>query len=356
MGRSEGMNAIDRYEQLQKKYLGMAKRRNLSLCTLRNYESVTDNLKDFLKRRVEQGIIVKEYVSFDDIEAWTYEMTESGSKPSTVKQKLVTIGQFFSFATKPYIPEDLRYEQSPVSPDFYPKVVAEQIPEIMTDEEIIRLWEYSRNYRSSEAGFARNYALVILMLTTGLRNKEVLDLRLSDVDFSENEIYVHNGKGRKDRIVDMPDICAAALENYLNSGVRPSYLPDDDYLFGTTAEHKFGNAQAGANSERWHRGTTAWLSQLVETHVKNQTGRDGVRSHDLRHLFARVTLNATGNLAELQGAMGHTSPVVTERYSGRLMQRRKRDSARAVLAARDKAAEHLRSINQARRDVIRLFA
>lgn len=344
------MTVLERYDALVNRWLHTAKRNNLTESSVQNYISCTKCFREFLQTRAENGMIGDGYVSFDDVQAWIDEMAENGNKPTTIKQRLVVIGQFFNFCAKPYIPDDLRYAQSPVSRDFYPKTVTEQIPEILPDEAIIKLWKYERKYSATDAQFARNYALVVLILTTGLRNKEVLDLRLSDVDFMENEISVKNGKGRKARIVDMPDICSAALMNYLHSGARPATLSDQDYLFGTTAAHAFGvQNNSIRDAERWHRGTTAWLSSVVERHVRNQTGVSGVRSHDLRHLFARVTLNATGNLAELQGAMGHTSPIITEKYSGRLMQRRKRASARAVLRAREEAAEEVRKHNAKQR-------
>ena len=354
------MTKLERYEKLQAKYLNMAKRRNLSGTTLRNYESVTDNLKEFLKRREEQGIIGEEHVSFDDIEAWVDEMVENGSKASTIKQKLVSAGQFFSFATKPYIPEELRYAESPVSPDFYPKVPTENIPEALTNEEITGLWEYAPKYRSTEAQFARNYAIVALILTTGLRNKEVLDLTLESIDLKTGEIWVHNGKGRKDRIVDMDNgadgLCAAALENYLRIGDRPKYLPDTAPLFGTFAEHSFGTAASRNGDEPFHRGTGAWLSALVERHIRNQVGRSSVRTHDLRHTYARLQLNSSGNLAELQSMLGHSDPKISERYSGRLLAKRQRAETKSVLAARDKVADQLRKRNEAEQKTIQLYA
>lgn len=353
-------NKIERYEKLQHKYISMAKRKNLSECSLRNYESVTNSLKEFLKRREEQGIIGEEYVTYDDIEAWIDEMSDNGLKASTIKQKLVSVGQFFTFAAKPYIPEELRYAESPVSPDFYPKVPTENIPEALTDDEIIGLWDYKKKYSATDAQFARNYALVVLMLTTGLRNKEVLDLTLENVDLKTGEIFVHNGKGRKDRLVDMDNgadgLCAAAIENYLRVGDRPSYLPDSAPLFGTFAEHSFGTAASRNGAEPFHRGTGAWLSALVERHVKNQVGRSSVRTHDLRHTYARLTLNSTGNLAELQSQLGHSDPKISERYSGRLMARRRRAENQLILAARDKAAEQLRKRNEAEQKVIPLYA
>ena len=351
------MTTLERYNELRKKYLAMAKRNNLTETTLASYENTAKLLYDFLLEREKSGNLSADgYVSFDDIQAWIDHLAEHGNKPSTIKRKLVAASRLFSFATKPYIAPELRYEQSPVSSDFYPKVPAESVPEALTDDETIGLWEYKKNYRVGEAQFSRNYAIVTLILTTGLRNKEVLDLTLDSIDLDTGEIYVRQGKGRKDRIVDMdngPDgLCAAALENYLRIGDRPLNAPDSAPLFGTTAGHAFGDPSANSGAEKWHRGSRQWLTEVIERHVYNQVGRHDCRSHDLRHTFARIQLNSTGNLAELQSAMGHTSPVVTERYSGRLMQRRRREETKKIIAARDEAAAQLRHMNEQERKVI----
>ena len=340
------MNKLERFDALVDRYIRMAKRNNLTPASVKNYENTLKNLREFLQKQDEQSIMdAGDFVTFDDIQAWIDDMAEQENKASTIKQKLVVAGQFFTFCTKAYIPAEIRYEQSPVSPDFYPKVITEQIEEKLTNDDIVKLWLYEPKYRTNDAQWARNYCLVVLMLTTGLRNKEVLDLTLDSIDLVHKEIYVKNGKGRKDRIVDMDNggLCAAALENYLLVGDRPIGIPDSAPLFGTTSAHVFGRPDRTADAEKWHRGTTAWLSQLVARHIESQTDGAvvGCRTHQLRHAFARLQLNATGNLAELQAAMGHSSPVITERYSQRLLERRRREEVQKVLAARDAAAKRL---------------
>lgn len=343
------MTTLERFDALADQYIRSARRRNLTPDTITNYEGFIEIFRAFLKEREKDGTIGEKYVSFDDIQDWIDEMTKNGNKSSTIKQRLIVAGQFFRYATKPYIDAELRYEQSPVSPDFYPKTTTEAIADKLANDDIIALWGYNRKYKASEEQWARNYALVAVLLTTGLRNKEVLDLTLADIDLAYNEITVREGKGRKSRIVDMDSggLCAAAIENYLRIGGRPKNISDSAPLFGTTASHSFGRVGETKNAEAWHRGTTAWLSQLVSRHIERQTdGRVvGCRTHQLRHAFARLQLNSTGNLAELQSLLGHTSPVVTERYSKRLCARRERAEVLRVLEARDEAAEQLRNRN-----------
>lgn len=330
------INATDRVDALIAEYIRAAKRRNLSAQTVRNYERTLSLYSDYLADNRPNG----EYVDYCDITAYSDYLSDRGNKMTSVKQTLVVLNQFFTFATKPYISAELRYDHSPVSPDFYPKTKQEQIGEILPDCAVAKLWENRCLYKDGpHKYFPRNYAITVLILATGLRNKEVLDLTLDDLHFTDeySEIAVRHGKGDKYRIVDAPDIVVSAVELYLASGLRPLYLTNTAPLFGTTASHdNFGGIR---NGEAYHRGTTQWLSELIERHVYQQTGFHNVRSHDLRHLFARATINTSGNLAELQSMMGHSSPLTTERYSQRVQNRRKRASYQAVISARDEAAK-----------------
>ena len=260
---------------------------------------------------------------------------------------MVTLHIFFDAAVKRSFPAELRYAENPVDPDLYPISKKKPYNNLLDDADIIKLWKNEPPPHCKRT-WARNYALVCLILGTGLRNSEVRDLRLSDVSWPDETITVRSGKGDKFRIVDAPAIVLESLAAYLNSGLRPACLFDDDYLFGNTSATEFGKIENSKDAARWHPFTVNGLSQLIERHVRNVCGEDcgGIRSHDLRHLFARLHLNVNGNISELQSALGHSSPEISQIYAGRIAPRRARDSARAVLAARDAAAEQLRKKNE----------
>lgn len=133
-------------------------------------------------------------------------------------------------------------------------------------------------------------------------------------------------------------ISVSALKLYLASGIRPAVLSDDDYLFGTTASHEFGVGKNSRN-EDWHRGTSQWLSKLVEKHVKDITGKSGFRTHSLRHNGAIMDLNSGASMERIQAELGHSSIQTTEIYAGRLMPARRSKDMQDVYAVRDEWAE-----------------
>lgn len=331
------MTTYEKFTAAKTEYLSRLQHNNLSPCTLANYTRALDKFAAHLAEDDPETDIYTAVVS------WRDSMTEAGLTPSTIRQYLTTLRIFFGRTAHRSFPEALRFSDNPIESDLSPKVPKQPVPTILTDDQLINLWTNRPATARQQETWPRNYAIVTLILTTGLRNAEVLDLTLADIDFRYAEITVRSGKGRKFRVVDAPELVLTALELYLESGIRPAGLPDSAPLFGTTAAHEYGGGRCSTkDAERWHRGTGTWLSQLIETHVRNQTGIDGVRSHDLRHLFARVELNTSGNISELQAALGHSSPVVTQIYSGRVLQRRCRDSAAQVLEARDAWAQRNR--------------
>ena len=184
--------------------------------------------------------------------------------------------------------------------------------------------------------WARNYAIVVLLLATEIRNAELLSLRLCDLDFVHSELTVVSGKGGKFRVIDFPLIAQTAIRLYLNWPGRPKTLTNQDYLFGTQGVK--GEAVRNGQPDFWKRGTSQWLSAVVERHVYAITGVHGVRTHDLRHVGARLDLNNGMTFEELQAKLGHANFGTTQRYSGKLVHRRRRQSARLVYDERARQA------------------
>ena len=150
------------------------------------------------------------------------------------------------------------------------------------------------------------------------------------------ELTVNHGKGDKFRVVDFPPFAQAAVLLYLQSGLRPAALPSSAPLFGTTAEHKA--ACGSTDCGEWHKGSDVWLSECVRRHVLAVTGVDNVRTHDLRHVGARLWLNGGASMEHLQSELGHSSMSTTQIYSGRLQARRGRNAAKEILEDMDKIA------------------
>lgn len=275
--------------------------------------------------------------TYTTIAAWRDSLVERGLSPNTVRQYLVRLHMFFDFACDEACGG--WYQANPVSKRFFPQVGREQArpyDPILTDRQVMLLWRYDKAPGCRRDTWPRNYAIVIMLLTTELRNAELLSLTPADLDWESGELIVERGKGNKFRRVEFPEIAQSAVRLYLASGLRPKDLPDTAPLFGTTSPKEFG---ARVRDSQWTRGSSQWLSGIVLRHVKAVTGVDNVRSHDLRHVGARLDLNSGMSQAELQSKLGHANPNTTQIYSGRLLSRAGRKSAVLVREEQDKQSD-----------------
>lgn len=322
------MTHLEKYDAAVARYLHRCRGNDLQPATVANYTRTLGLFREYL---VSLG---GPEITYDLVEAWRDHLRESGLAASTVCRYLGDLSIFFTALQKPSYPAELRYPENYVSEDFFPKTVKKPYDAILPDEKVSLLWRNVCPSPGFKVTWPRNYAILVMLLSEKIRNAELLDLRLSDVDFENAELVIRSGKGRKFRVVDLEPICASSLRLYLSSGLRPLYLSNDDYLFGTTAAHEMGTRNDAG--QEWHRGTRQWLSSLVERTVWAITGVRDVRSHDLRHIGARICLNAGQSMEMIQADLGHSDLSTTQIYADRLMPRRGRESARAVLAERDR--------------------
>ena len=305
------MTPTEKYEKAVSRYLAELRATGRSPRTISNYGKRLRYFGDFWTGTQPDADPCK-----DDVRAWRDSLLDKGTAPGTVRQYLIELHTFFEFCE-----EDEIYDLDPVTKRLYPKTKTDskEYSLILESEQLARLWENTGTGRK----WARDYAIIVLLLDGKLRNAELLDARVEDVDFAHKEITIPKGKGDKRRTVTLTDISLAAMEIYLKSGGHPAGCAAAGRLFPT----RWGGD--------WRRGTTTWLSGLVERHVRKVTGISGLRSHSLRHNGTVLDLNSGIPMERLQAELGHASVTTTEIYAGRLGSRRRQEEYRMALVARD---------------------
>lgn len=152
----------------------------------------------------------------------------------------------------------------------------------------------------------RDYALINLLVRTGLRLKEVVSANLEDVYEQRGEmlLWIH-GKGRsgKDEFVLLTPQTLTSLHEYLQSREIKS---EKDPLFVSLSDRNYGK-----------RLTMFSLSRIVKKRLR-AAGFDSKRitAHSLRHTFGVLSMQAGASLYEVQLAMRHTAPTTTQLYLG----------------------------------------
>ncbi len=142
----------------------------------------------------------------------------------------------------------------------------------------------------------RNRALVGIMLLAGLRRKEVLLLKLSDVDLKNKSIFINQGKGAKDRVVPINTRLQAILEEYLKDRKR---LNKQSIFFLTSVQKDQPLGSRCVNN--------------LMTRLRAKTRLD-FSAHTLRHAFARLMLEGGVDIYTLSKIMGHSKITTTTIY------------------------------------------
>lgn len=331
---------LQNYDNAVEFFLHELKAKHRSVRTIDNYTRVLSKFRKFYADTHGNDADVKN-PSYMDAQLWRDRLEEDGLTANSINQYLTVAKRFFGLCSDESLEEMRFFDKNPVAKRILPdnrSAMNKPYDEILSDDDVFKLWDNTpvRKTGVKVTNWPRNYAIVIMLLSTEIRNKELLDLKVSDLDFEYSEIQILEGKGNKYRCVDFPEIAQTAVKLYLQSGLRPEGLSDDDYLFGTTSSNECGVFD---NSHEWHRGGRIWLTELVRRHIKLVTGVDNVRTHDLRHIGARLDLHNGMRAEELQAKLGHEDLHTTQIYSGRLGANRKRMTARKVYDERDRQAK-----------------
>ena len=147
----------------------------------------------------------------------------------------------------------------------------------------------------------RDRALLMLLLDTGARCSEVVQLELSAVDLADGRIRILHGKGNKQRVVPFAGKCRATLTAYLEiRGSTPGAL------FVTSNGHGVLRPETplGVNG----------LKQVLRR-LGLRAGVPKVHAHRFRHTFATWAIQHDARELDVQYLLGHSSPDMVRRYS-----------------------------------------
>jgi site-specific recombinase XerD len=167
----------------------------------------------------------------------------------------------------------------------------------------------------------RNYAIVQLLLQTGIRLDECSQLTLDDIEFGERSgrLKVRQGKGNKARTVPLNASARQALAEYL--APRLHCDPTVKAVALAWPRRSPGSPQVTLwQSQKKGRLSTSAMRQMIDVLVRDASARGLVptqtSAHTLRHTFARNYLaQYPGDVVGLATLLGHTSLDTTRIYS-----------------------------------------
>lgn len=176
------------------------------------------------------------------------------------------------------------------------------------------------NYYQDKA--LRDYAIVNLLLRTGLRTIEVIRASVEDITFKGSQrVLLIQGKGRdeKDNFVLLTDKTYQPIAQYL---ATRGNINGSEPLFTSTS-----------NNSKGERLTTRSISYIAKEGLK-AIGLDerAFTAHSLRHTTAVNILRAGGSLETAQFTLRHSNPATTQIYTATLNEeRRLQNSGEALI-------------------------
>jgi integrase/recombinase XerD len=280
---------IDRILQEYRSYL--QQERGLATSTIDNY---TGAVRRFVTSISGPRDLRLASIRATDIADYIRRYAPRGRTFAAAKDIVTSLRSFFRFTRyRDYIQIDL----AAAVPSVAGWSMA-SIPRAMPADCVRRLLDESKTWRTP-AGL-RNRAILLLLARLGLRAREVVRLKLGDIDWSQGALRV-DGKGRQERPLPLPHDVGQAIASYLKDG-RPE----------STCRSVFLRSRAPFDG----LGSHSDICQIVRRAIKRAGMKlDSTGSHQLRHALAVDMLRQGLSLTEIGQVLRHRSPDATRQYA-----------------------------------------
>ena len=231
-------------------------------------------------------------VSSSELNQWMQLLGVRSLSAQTQSRKFTSVRTFAKFL----------FREGLLSSDFSelsqrPKL-KQVLPDTLSIEQINKM--LAAAHSNSELGL-RNYAIIELMYSGGLRVSELCQLKLEHIYYEEGFIRLF-GKGSKERIVPLGAKAKQAVEQYVVRS-RPSLINEksDSSLFisrlGRTISRKM-----------------IWT--IIKSTAEKAQISSNIKPHSLRHSFATHLLEGGADLRSIQDLLGHSDISTTQIYTG----------------------------------------
>ena len=265
------------YLQYEKKY---------SNYTITNYER---DLEEFNKYVSDTKIDYKN-LDYSKISEYLIYLSDKKYSPSTVNRHLSAIRSFYAFLLDEHL-----VNNSPFKMVHGPKK-EKKLPNYLKYQEFIDLIE---SLSDTDLGI-RNRMILELLFATGVRVSELVNIKLTDINFKEREIKVF-GKGKKMRIVYFNKECQKVMSEYvLGARVRLLNNKKNDYLIVNHLGNKI---------------TPRGIEDIIDKCIQKSSLNHKISPHTLRHTFATLLLNEGMDIREVQELLGHARLSTTSIYT-----------------------------------------
>lgn len=264
--------------------------RNFSDNTLDAYLRDIRKLRDYAEFELENTGPFE--ITYENIQEYLFQLSKKKFSERSQARWISSIKSFFK-----YLVEDEVRADNPTTLLEGPKLGL-YLPDTLSFEDVNRIIKVINT--DTDLG-RRNHCMIEVLYGCGLRVSELIDLKISNINFKESYLKVE-GKGDKSRFVPMATFTSTLIKDYIRE-IRSKYKINkrcEDILF--------------LNS----RGS-AMSRVIVFIIIKELTEKAGINKkispHTFRHSFATHLLQNGADLRYIQEMLGHSSITTTEIYT-----------------------------------------
>ena len=264
--------------------------KNFSGNTLDAYMRDVRKLESFTISELDN--LSPQNITYENLQEYIYQLSKNKISERSQARAISSIKAFFKFLLE----DDYRTD-NPATLLEGPKLGL-YLPDTLSEEDINRIIACIDN--STDIG-KRNKCILEVLYGCGLRVSELIDLKISNINFKESYIMVE-GKGEKTRLVPLANTTAEFIRSYIHT-VRNKTKINKKY-----EDTLFLNSR-GTNMSR----------VIVFIIIKELTQKAGISKsispHTFRHSFATHLLQNGADLRFIQEMLGHSSITTTQVYT-----------------------------------------
>ena len=260
-------------------FLNYIRNKNYSENTIISYINDLYYFHEFIKMDFDK-------VKYDDVRDYLEYLNLKKEKSTSVSRKISSLKSFYKFLYKnDYIDK----KDYPLVKVTYPKK-EKKLPKFLYYNDLLEII----NESSKDKDGIRDRLIIEMLYATGVRVSELVNIKLSDIDFNNKRIIVC-GKGNKERIVYYGDYAEEVLLKYLKTHIRK----DNNYLFLNSKGEQI---------------TDGGIRYIIDNIMKKLSIKVHVTPHVLRHSFATHLLQNGADLKAIQTMLGHSDISSTQVY------------------------------------------
>jgi integrase/recombinase XerD len=285
------MNAT---ELLDRYFTSISRLQGFGELTVRNHRSLLRRWEQFC--RIQRNVDIDTARS-EDILAWVDFRQQSNAKvkDATIARDLCVLRTFYTWRWE----QQLSF-QNPASalPEFI--CTPYGASDYLTVDECFRMLE---SIGRKEPLGLRNYTIIALLWSTGLRSRELRMLSWEDIDLQDGHIKVRHGKGRTQRMI------------FLNERIHKDLLRYQKNTLGTHCGPLFPAIETfNAKQKGVRRLSSQRLCDIVKTAAQDAGITRSIGPHTLRHTFATHLFEAGVDIEDIKEILGHMVAAETTRY------------------------------------------